>query len=400
MNSINLFSLAIFLIFVSYISILPAREYDLNNDTLAIIRNNQSKSLHRISLSYYKGSVWVMSEATGNMASYMDSYEVTYGALTRGKKEWHNYYGNPAWGVSLVWHRYREVAIWGSSIGIIPHMEFNIAKNRRNLLSFRVGTGIGIFSKPFNHVNNHGNKAIGSSITAAMQLGVIYHYKITPSIEAQTGIVLTHYSNGNIKEPNWGINSFHWMLGIAYIMDSKKNDFLNEDSFKRKKLINKPKYQNRLEFYAASGTKEGDYRTTNSRTLFFSGSTMYGIKLGYRTKFGLGFDYMYDPSNFKNKNRTQWGLSDSTNYNFIDKWDLGLKFGHELIVGKLDFITYMGLYLHTKAILHKPIYSRIGLKYNFHPKWYFGIFLKTHLSVADYIEFAIGYNLDFKKKPK
>ena len=66
--------------------------------------------------------------------------------------------------------------------------------------------------------------------------------------------------------------------------------------------------------------------------------------------------------------------------------------GHEFLLGKFLFSQQIGYYLFKKHVPSDNWYHRWGLVYRFNQKINFGINLKVHRHIADFIDFRIGYS--------
>ena len=69
--------------------------------------------------------------------------------------------------------------------------------------------------KPHDEETNPKNTVVGSRINAYINLGVFFNWQLSSSWNLTAGIDLTHYSNGNTRYPNGGVNTMGARLGVV-----------------------------------------------------------------------------------------------------------------------------------------------------------------------------------------
>ena len=89
----------------------------------------------------------------------------------------------------------------GSVIAVFYNAEANLTPKAKYPLRMRFGAGIGYITKPFKFPDNTLNKAIGTHLNGAMQLEYSKYFKLNEYMQLATGLGLTHFSNGNFKNP-------------------------------------------------------------------------------------------------------------------------------------------------------------------------------------------------------
>ena len=72
---------------------------------------------------------------------------------------------------------------------------------------------------------------------------------------------------------------------------------------------------------------------------------------------------------------------------------LGVFAGHELLFGRLAFVSHLGVYVYEPYHSATRYYERLGLKYHVTPRLFGAIDLKLHGGKADVIEFKVGAKL-------
>lgn len=89
-------------------------------------------------------------------------------------------------------------------------------------LDYEWNFGISAGWKEYDEVKNPTNGAIGSDVNAYLNLGVVLNYRINSNFKMVFGIAGTHYSDGNSKLPNAGVNLVGGKLGLVYTIGGRQ----------------------------------------------------------------------------------------------------------------------------------------------------------------------------------
>ena len=111
----------------------------------------------------------------------------------------------------------------------------------------------------------------------------------------------------------------------------------------------------------------------------------YSHLVGRMSAFTAGVDWVWDGSvkelikqqELDNKNPNRFALT----------------FGHELLIGKVNFYQQLGVYIYSPYEAIDPVYQRYGIEYFIRPKLSFGLNLKAHRHVADFIDFRVTISI-------
>jgi hypothetical protein len=212
------------------------------------------------------------------------------------------------------------------------------------------------------------------------QLKIEAQYNVLPNFSIAIGANLTHVSNANFAKPNVGLNSIHANIGIVYF----PNEVYNTDrsSFY---LHKKRYYTNPLSIGMRYAIREHtlEYRTSLSAVIT---DIQYRIQKSANHIWDIGLD-LFSDDNYK---FDKYGNSNDIAY--LDQWELGLKFGHQYVFGRVGLRTDLGMYLFRPIISEKPaFYNCIGIDYRISQNWVARTRLKAHLNIADYMEFGLSY---------
>ena len=84
----------------------------------------------------------------------------------------------------------------------------------------------------------------------------------------------------------------------------------------------------------------------------------------------------------------EMGVAADTDYKRV-----GVFVGHELIINRISLEAQLGFYVYQPFKRDIPVYDRVGIKYHFSDHFFGGFTIKTHLFLAEALEFGIGYRI-------
>jgi hypothetical protein len=320
-----------------------------------------------------------------NMASYTIGGELAVQFHSTGNTWLDSIYDNPIWGVALFYSYLGNSTPNGTVIAINPYFQANVFKHKRSKTYFRLGTGVGFFTNPFDKDSNPKNKAIGSRLNGCMQ-GLLLNYRpMGEDYNFFYGFGLTHFSNGNYTKPNLGINVPQFNLGVEWM--AKKANL----GKRRYNALNPQKY---LELRAGFAIKEVTLADPRKFTVY-TFATTYGKPITPIRNLRFGMDLFYD-----RQNPYILFTPSTANITDLDKvLEAGFRIGHEYKIGIVTMTTDFGGYLYRPETmsLKRNTYILVGL--NINPgKLVIGNRLKTHLGTADYFDWGAGVRLPLGAK--
>ena len=356
--------------------------------------------------------------AMGKAVDNYHAFSLQYGIETDGRKMWQQLYGYPTWGFGFYSVTFFNDAELGAPIAIYSFINAPLIKRfKRWSINYEVGFGLAFKWKPYDQVNNHFQYAIGSRKTVFVDAGLNVNVELGRYLDLTAGLTFTHFSNGALRVPNFGINMFAPRAGIKYLFNSRP-DFIKKDI---------PDYKKEWEFIAlaAGSLKQYAYQVVGSTGdtsyiaetyKIFTFSTGINRQISHKVKFGVGADISFDESYnsyIKYKDTQEITKVNAGNGN---KLAVGFYGSFELVVNRLSLIVQPGWYAYRAdwAIpesLRKPTaenpegvaiplrkpgpsYQRIGLKYHITENLFAGINVRAYdFSIADYIEWNLGYRV-------
>ena len=240
--------------------------------------------------------------------------------ITNGEKQWQKTYKNPEMGLGVFCADLGNPQQLGEAIGVSPFLNFPLNPKRKFKLYFRVGNGIGIVTKPFNRIDNHKNNINGSYLNCFINLRFNSVFYPTKKIRMETGIGLSHLSNGAYALPNLGVNIATINLGISFLKAEGKRQKAEENQ-NPKSLILNPKYFFTL--IAAGGPNQTSPTGGKEYGGYILSASVWKT-VSKKSRFGAGIETMYDFS------RIEDAKQDSTfdTSKPLNNLQVGIKFGY------------------------------------------------------------------------
>ena len=153
---------------------------------------------------------------------------------------------------------------------------------------------------PYDYIENSYNGMVGSKVNAYINMNLYFRQYLSRHFDLIWGITLTHFSNGNTKFPNAGLNTADAKVGISYNINRQQNYLTNglRDSHCTRDF---PRHINYDIVLFGSWRRKGVLFNNELMAspekytvLGFNFNPMYN--LGYRLRLGASLDGVYDSS--------------------------------------------------------------------------------------------------------
>jgi hypothetical protein len=309
---------------------------------------------------------------------------VNFGKRTDGSKEWHQAYNYPEYGGYFLYQDFKSQPL-GQNYAVGAFYNFYFWKRQ---LQFKISQGIAFTTNPYDKVDNSKNKAFGSKLMGNTNFGFTYdNQTLFKNIGFHAGILFTHYSNGRVKSPNSGINTYLLNVGVNYNFSKDFNRIADTTLVKKS-------YKEPIKYNVILRTGVNENPIVNSGQFPFYHIGFYADKrLNRKSALQFGAELFLTQSikeyikyfsvAYPNQN-----IDPNTDYKRI-----GVFIGHELIINRISLEAQLGYYVYQPFKKDIPIYDRVGIKYYFTDKIFLGFTIKTHLFLAEALEFGIGYRI-------
>lgn len=318
-----------------------------------------------------------------------------FGLQTDTSKLWYNLFKQPSYGLQLYVASFFEPDFLGTPISIAGFFNAPFIKKKRFEFGYDFSLGAAFNWKSFNPISNNTNISIGARQSFYVELGLHLKQKLTSHLDLTENISFTHFSNGALKEPNYGINTFAPKLALRY---NFYNETINYNKFVKPKFIK----NNQIDVYVFGGVKNVIFDSVNVDLItkyegvyfpVYGGSFNISRQVNHKSKFGLGITTTVDHSIDAQIAIDEDDLEiQKTSY--FGKFELSIFPSYELIIGPVSAIIQPSFYLfrNKKMAKKSKTYQRLGIRYHFKSNLFIGMNLRAYdYHVSDFMEWNIGY---------
>ena len=324
------------------------------------------------------------------------SFSLWLSHQTTGNKPWQQLYKFPQYGIGLSVADFFNPEEIGEPIAVYGFLNAPFIIRNKLSFNYEIGFGATFNWKAFNPVTNKYNISIGAGQSFMIYTGLNLRYLIAERIELSAGLGLTHFSNGAMKKPNFGINTIAPTIGVKY-------NFYDVPGMIKQEI---PEYNKDFEWLVSAfcGFKNVVFDSLDIDLLekyegvyypVFGLSSTINRQLNYKSKLGFGATITYNGS-VDAQAVVEGSELDVADGKFGDKIMLSVYPSYELVINKVSIIIQPAFYLYRKKLfVQSPVFhQRIGLKYQINNHLFAGITLVDYkFHVSDFIEWNIGYRI-------
>lgn len=327
-----------------------------------------------------------------------------------GSQDWHYRYNGFYYGVGLFHGRFNYSKQLGNPFALYGLIGFNILHINRFSLKVEMALGFSGIWQGYDNEHRY-NVAVSTPIESYIHGDLEGYFSLNKHWQINLGATFIHFSNGNMRQPNKGINILTPSLGVTYIprqiqhIDNKQAKQISE---KKEKFS--PYWQSQYNLYFAQKgvyvfyeqpDKEGLMQEDTARGVY----PIFGLqarclrKFAINHAFGLGLDLSYNKSIGKNEESYYYPNNYKDNLSSYQHLTFSAFLSYEYNIHRLSIMLEPGWYLYKYKDSYLPkMFERINLRYQFNK----GIFVQLGIRAydfrkADYIEWGLGYRIKHKK---
>jgi len=285
---------------------------------------------------------------------------------TNGKAYWQGDHRFPQMGLQLMYRDFDD-ALFRNTISLLPYLEFNIARSHRTCLQVKHGTGLAYVA---GLTLSGDNSALGSKLNASSIIDIGLKISATERLHIKPGLFFHHISNGNLVNPNAGLNTLFVYLNFIYFPKGSSVVY-----FPFEKIIPEKKWG--TEFRISCGFF--DYRRPEHTIgLRLQHTIMPTFQHSTRFRTGLGLEILHNPD--------------------LRYPSAALYTEESVCIGHLVTRYGLGYYLKNDPYSKSRIYEKIGiawfpfrLKAHTGHGFSIGSSIKAHKFKAAFIDLSAGY---------
>lgn len=333
-----------------------------------------------IGFHHYYGNIFRDSRQMVHLIKgFPKMYEFQWKNKRTGAKPWETVYNNPFTDLSFIFTDFANKEELGYSFSIIPQIQILFNENFFVTPAFTAGAGLSYHTKRFHPIENPSNVTIDSRINIVFHGYWGLQFRIRKNLLLDAGYGVTHFSNGNLKEPNTGLNLILLNTGLNFLFIDKNQNNFSDTTVKTV----------RTNFWSIALNQSFKQLPSAGYQFFYAlgGSCNFNFpftKMGY---FILGLDFFMDYA-VKYIIMNESEITYKSPLQFIRS---GITAGYIFKFEKLEIVTQFGYYIYLPFKNVTSTYQRVGVQYVFSKNITAGIFLKTHYGHADYLEWTVGW---------
>lgn len=208
-------------------------------------------------------------------------------------------YGGVYQGIGLAYYQLSDRKEIGDPIVFYLFQGARIARfNRWVSFNYEWNFGLSTGWKPYDYMVNSYNKMVGSKINAYINTDFYLNWHLFSSFDVMTGIALSHFSNGNTRYPNAGLNTIGFKLGIVYNFNRKDAEIYEPY---RPEIPPFPRHMSYDVVFFGSWRRKGitylDKQVASPEAYTVLGGSFAAMyNMGYKFRTGLAIDGVYDGS--------------------------------------------------------------------------------------------------------
>ncbi|MDH6357709.1 acyloxyacyl hydrolase [Parabacteroides sp. PF5-9] len=275
--------------------------------------------------------------------------------------------------------------------------------NPKLYLHYEINLGASFNWNHYDIQNAPGLKAIGASTNVHLAGNWYFKWNISPKWDVHTGISFTHFSNGALRTPNNGLNTFAPFVELVYNLDKIEKRIPKDRSYNASSDFEKGQVHD-FSVMFTTHTLKVDTAGTGLRSRYphkrynVVGMTYsYMLRQTRRFMWGPSVEMVYDESinaSFIGEKNPQTGayIEYEKLARPIDRFSFGVSLKGEITMPGYAIFANLGYDLYHKDKREKRLYQIYGVKVNLIENVFASFAVRsTNLTRSQYLYLSIGY---------
>lgn len=342
----------------------------------------RSQEVYGLGVSHQQGLNLKIPAAQSFGSSSPFGVEVNFHKQKRGNDYWEKQFNYPqtGWSLSLIDHKNQFL---GSTLALNRYINYIFLRNKGLELYLKLSQGIMYATRTYvagGHENENYNDAFGQKINFSQEIGLGINLYPTNKWFLNLGATAIHFSNGAMSQPNDGLNSLMFKLGVGYVIgDKAKMEFIEPDAEEDDRTI---KYN----IYLGAGFKQIDIVNEEKYNLFTM-AFYADKKISRINALNAGVDIYMNRA-------VEHQIGNDPEHKGKDFKRIGISAGHELFIGKVGILTQLGYHVYSPYPAFSDFYQKFGFKYYVSDLFYLTFTGRIfNLEISDEVSFGIGVRL-------
>ena len=335
-----------------------------------------------------------------NRSTYLDdefqggfrAIEFRMGFRTYGTEAWQQLHKFPKYGIGI--HHADQIkdgrdTIIGNPVSVFWFYNAPLLRYGRLSLNTNLSVGLSYMSVIFDPVENPLNDLVASHINLYFDCNLNLGIELAEHWEMYLGYGVNHYSNGNIQEPQKGMNNWGWSMGTSYLFGT------GQKPFERAGYIysDLPDFEpfEEIQLMMSFGINEWQPGYADKGQHYFASSFTadYAYRFSRKGALTLGLDVMYDGS----LERAVKGVLPE-NVTTLQKAYLGGHIGYQYTINRLTLLLNLGSYFYQGSYDRKFFFARAGGRIRLTDHLAAHICIKSRNGIrSDWVEWGLAWSL-------
>ncbi len=329
----------------------------------------------------------------GNIFKTTKAISAEYGWHFLGGETWHQTCKYPRMGMGFQYLHIMNRDELGHPFSVYGFYDGNFFRSKNFEFNSRLALGMAYGSRPYNPADPLPNDIICTKLNVFAEMGLGISVRLNHSLFMEPAFRFTHFSNGNTREPQKGLNIPAYSIGLRSYLG-------NTPAIPVKSPLDDIEHRHEVLAFVGVAPRQLDFidNETFLHETYGLVFLMANLHLGYnytvsrRIKLGGGVDLIYDGTNGM-KEAAMAGMPVKSAVPASDKTGLSVFLGGENAVGRLSVIVslnYMVAQTRFPSSTRK-LEQRLGFKYHVLPNVFVGANVRAYrFAAAKAVEFNIG----------
>jgi hypothetical protein len=315
------------------------------------------------------------------LQDHLQAFQISVGTNNLDNKYWQLKHNFPRTGFGIYHSNLGNDKVFGSMTAFFVSFEKSFFNQNWPInFSNNIQVGPCYVSKYFNMQDDYFNNVMGSHLNIYLNYSLCMTIPVGKLLRLKFGAGYSHISNGDLAEPNLGLNMCTFRTGLILL---PFKPVYNYQAVVEKEELKK----NHLMLVPSIGMKQMSRFDKNDYWV-------YGFTVDYcrmvtpMNGFGAGADIYYDfatPVIRESENKPPPTQFQMFHYTAHATWQNQL--------GRFIFVVQPGIYLYKSFSKYGTMSNKAGFRYQLTDKLICSVLIKGHwLANADVIEWGMGYD--------
>ncbi len=347
--------------------------------SLVLVAPAQKDSVQRIyGISAYWGQVFVHTDAVRNIKGAKPfGVELELAKQQTSFASWNLSSAYVKTGWALAFFDYNN-SIVGHGIIASRFIEPQYRMGNRLQFLLKASIGAAYLSNPYDVAKNPTNNNYSLHLNPYLHIGGGFNYHLSRHGSMALIGNFHHISNGNLRQPNKGINWVTGALSYHYYLDNNvlpKYNRIYDHFWKHKKT--------ELAVGVLGVAHQGYNSKWKAERMSAFGLFAQATKqVGRTSALTAGTEIIFNDF-----------VVDKTAQQPASKTVIGIQGGHVFLLGRVRFSQQLGYAVYNKLYFLDNFYHRWGLDYQLNRHYSLGVNLKVNSDNADFFDLRIAYKL-------